>query len=264
MHKIDHSTATPGGLFTIGDPVGGTPPTVVTDDWLNSVQTEIVSVIEATGDTLDKPDNTQLRQAIQYLIANYSGNFQTGDFVLTMRPAANAGWIVCNDGTIGSAASAATTRANADTQPLYTLIWNSVSNTFAPVTGGRGASAALDFAANKPIALTKMLGRALGVVGSGSGLTARTLGQTVGTETHTLLDTEMPVHNHSVTDPGHVHTVNAGSSNGSSPGGGSQVTGNGFAAIGSSTTGISIQNKGGGGAHNNVQPTTFLHAHIKL
>lgn len=49
MHKIDHPTATPGGLFTIGDPVGATPETVVTDDWLNAVQTELVSVIEGAG-----------------------------------------------------------------------------------------------------------------------------------------------------------------------------------------------------------------------
>lgn len=72
----------------------------------------------------------------------------------------------------------------------------------------------------------------------------------------------MPAHNHNVTDPGHTHTVNAGSNNGSSPGGGSQVTGNGNASIGSSTTGISIQNKGGDGAHNNMPPFIAINLFI--
>ena len=56
MHKIDHPTAAPGGLFTIGDPVGSVPATVVTDDWLNAVQGEIANVIEGAGLPLSKPE----------------------------------------------------------------------------------------------------------------------------------------------------------------------------------------------------------------
>jgi hypothetical protein len=71
------------------------------------------------------------------------------------RTTAPTGWIKGNGGTIGSAASGATTRANADTLNLFTLFWDQFSNTILPIqTGGgvastRGASAAADFAANK-------------------------------------------------------------------------------------------------------------------
>lgn len=69
------------------------------------------------------------------------------------------GWVFMNDGTIGSASSGATNRANIDTFPLYNLIWNSVNNAWASVVGGRGADAITDFSADKPIFMTKALGR---------------------------------------------------------------------------------------------------------
>lgn len=72
MHRIDHSTAAPGNLFTEGDPLGATPATVVTADWLNALQEEIASVVEGAGLSLDKPDNTQLLDAINALIAGYT------------------------------------------------------------------------------------------------------------------------------------------------------------------------------------------------
>lgn len=66
MHQID-APGNVAGLFTEGDPGLSQPPTVVSDDWLNAVQMEIVNVIFAAGLTLSKPDNTQLRQAIRAL-----------------------------------------------------------------------------------------------------------------------------------------------------------------------------------------------------
>jgi hypothetical protein len=64
---------------------------------------------------------------------------------------APAGWVIAMQGTIGSSTSGATIRANADCANLYAHLWNGLPNTYAPVTGGRGASASADFAANKPI-----------------------------------------------------------------------------------------------------------------
>jgi len=55
-------------------------------------------------------------------------------------------------------------------------------------------------------------GRVLGAVGTGAGLTARSLGQTVGTETHTLTVNQMPTHSHTGTTDSsgtHTHSSNA-------------------------------------------------------
>lgn len=273
MHKIDSPTATPDGLFTIGDPVGGMAPTVVTDDWLNAVQTEIVNVIEEAGETLDKPDNTQLLQAIQTLIAEAVATipvpppaFITGDVMMSFRTSSVTGWIPCNDGTIGNSGSGATTFTGPLCQALYTLLWNNVPQVYGPVTGGRGASAAADWAANKPLALTKMLGRVLGVAGgvAGAGLALRTVGMFAGEESHLLTEAEMPLHGHP------SFTVSTTASSGSySPTGGFPTTGGGaaraaFTGTPNATIGQQIGGTGGGGAHNVMQPTTFLIAYIKL
>lgn len=52
------------GYFTKGNPTLSIPPTVVSDDWLNMVQEEIVNVITAAGLTPSKTTYTQLRDAI--------------------------------------------------------------------------------------------------------------------------------------------------------------------------------------------------------
>lgn len=248
MHRIDGAGATETGQWTEGNPSTGTPATEITEDWMNAIQNEVENVIvTGAGITLNKASNSQLLLAIQTLIASAVGS--TGDIKLTLKTAADAGWLMCNDGTIGSASSGATTRANADTSALYTLLWTNVSNTYAPVTGGRGGSAAADFAANKPIALTKMLGRALAVSGTGSTLTARTLGQTVGAETHALTIAELAAHTHP--QQGDTVVANAGAT---AQGGG----GAGW------TLGGTTQSTGSGDAHNNMQPTSFLNAMIKL
>jgi microcystin-dependent protein len=191
----------------------------------------------------------------------------TGDLKPTHKTAADAGWILWSDGTIGSATSGATIRANADTAALYALYW-SYSDALCPVSGGRGANAAADFSANKTIGVLKGAGRVLGLAGSGSGLTARTVGALVGEETHVLTSAEQA----SMTGAANVATTGV-----TNPGAGINdpaVTNQGlanFAVLGGvpnatfvSAPNIQSQVTGGGGAHNNMQPTGFYNIMIKL
>jgi microcystin-dependent protein len=207
--------------------------------------------------------------------------FTTGDVKTTLKTAADIGWVMMNDGTIGNAASGATTRANADTQALFALLWNNVSDANCPVVGGRGASAAADFAANKKITLPKMLGRALASAGSGSGLTARGLGDTVGAETVTLTaatQASMPVSGGTVSggssSPGVItSTSTVGGVPAFTLGAAEQTSAAGCNPIdvweqGSvSLSGASLSGAratGGGNPHANMQPSSFLNFMIKL
>jgi hypothetical protein len=175
------------------------------------------------------------------------GGFSTGDVKWTWKTTADTGWIMVNDGTIGDASSAGSTRANADTSALYTLIWNNFANAEAAVSTGRGANAAADFAAHKTIALPKALGRAIAVSGAGSGLTSRVIGKTVGEESHTQTTGELVAHTHPVPR--------------SNTGCGATI---GLVTGGSVGTGATDNSTGGGGAFNVMQPTSFWNVMVKL
>ncbi|MBY0317917.1 MAG: tail fiber protein [Reyranella sp.] len=95
---------------------------------------------------------------------------------------------------------------------------------------------------------------------SGGVANRTTLGGAGGAAIHTLAAGEMPSHSHGVTDPGHGHTTPAGNPTSIFTGRASWGDGNNLnvAAGNGSTTGISVQSAGGGGAHNNTQPTLIL------
>lgn len=170
---------------------------------------------------------------------------------MTMAP---GGWVIMNDGTIGSASSLATTRANIDTWQLYNLLWTNVSNPSAnalcAVTGGLGASAIADFSANKSLQLPLILGRALASAGSGSGLTPRSLATFVGEENHVLTVSELAAHNHGISGAQFV-TTGAGGNN----------FGSGAASTG---TAAATTDTGSNSGHNTMQPTGFMNVFIKL
>jgi len=114
--------------------------------------------------------------------------------------AAPSGWILAGGGTIGNAASGASVRANADTEALFTLLWNSMLDAQAPVIGGRGASAAADFAANKRITIPDLRQRfILGLASAGTGSVMGGSGGTID-------------HSHSVPAHFHAHDTLLGSS----------------------------------------------------
>ncbi len=164
---------------------------------------------------------------------------------------APSGWLLLQGGSIGDASSSATIRANSDTEALFTLLWNSISDTYAAVSSGRGASAAADFAAHKTITLPDLRGRTVIGSGTGSGLTSRTHGATGGAETHTLSIGEIPSHQHSLNTS---YPFTAGGSSALLP------YANSATVYNQSASGA----QGGGGAHNNMQPFLALNYIIKL
>jgi microcystin-dependent protein len=82
------------------------------------------------------------------------------------------------------------------------------------------------------------------LTGTTGSLDGDTLGATGGTETHTLTISEMPSHN---------HTANISTGLFGSGGTGAVQNGPGW-----TFSSFSINNTGGGAAHNNVQPTIIL------
>ena len=181
------------------------------------------------------------------------------DYVGTSAP---SGYVLLSGRTIGNGSSGATERANADTSALYTLLWDSMANSEAAVSSGRGASAAADFAANKTITLPDARGRVIAgkdnmggttasrVTSGGSGITGTTLGVAGGTETHTLTEAQLASHSHT------QRFFGGGSTGTSAPMGsdGSPSNCNGGQTL----------TAGSGNAHQNTQPTLVLNKIIKL
>lgn len=84
---------------------------------------------------------------------------------------------------------------------------------------------------------------------AGSGVAGTTLGATGGAETHTLTAAQIPPHTHPIASNSSRNTTSGGSDN---------------VAMGGASTLNTGSNTGGGGAHNNTQPTIILNAIIKL
>lgn len=95
-------------------------------------------------------------------------------------------------------------------------------------------------------------GRVLGAIGQGSGLTNRVLGATVGTETHTLTEGEMPSHNHTGTTDASPWGATVASPAISATT--MDVADNAGTHVHTFTT----NNKGGSLPHQNMQPTLFI------
>lgn len=145
----------------------------------------------------------------------------TGAMMMYGATTAPTGWVRCNGRTIGNASSSATERASADTEDLFSFLWTNYSDSVCAVGGGRGASAAADYAANKAIALPDLRGRAFfGLDDMGNSAAGRLAGATIdqttngasgGADTVTLAEGNLPSHAHTFsgttsTDGAHTHT----------------------------------------------------------
>lgn len=84
--------------------------------------------------------------------------------------------------------------------------------------------------------------------------------KTGGAKTHTLTESQIPSHTHTVNDPGHSHvtqrypTTTGGSSGFTADTSMSGTPADNTLATKSNTTGITNANTGGGAAHNNLPP----------
>ncbi len=181
-----------------------------------------------------------------------TGAIRSGYYPVTPR-----GWVAMNDGSIGNAGSGATNRANQDTFQLYKTLWDGVSDTYAPVSTGRGASAVADFIAGKTLTLPLALGRALAQLGTATGVSGATnwvLGQNTGEQTHAITVPEMPAHTHPTPNPGTQFYAYITS------GAGALAGGINFILNQANETGST----GGSTAMSLMQPTTFTNFIIKL
>ncbi len=190
-----------------------------------------------------------------------NGALQTGMIAPYVGTTAPTGFVLLDGKTIGNAASGGTERANADTVDLFTLLWNSMADAQAPVSGGRGANAAADYAANKTITLPDGRGRGIfgkddmggaaanRITNAGSGIVGTTLGVAGGAETVALAAA-----NHA----SHAHGVNVYSQNTAGTIG---VYGGPIQALlGTPATDA----QGSGTAHQNMSPALILNLICKL
>lgn len=206
--------------------------------------------------------------------------WRTGDIKVAWRTSVPSGFVRINGRTIGSPTSGATERANDDCEDLFIHLWNEDSS--LAVSGGRGASAAGDWAAAKTIALPSIRDTALvGMSGMGNssaniipasaitGGDGDVLGARGGAATVTLTASQIPeLSGVTGTDGAHQHNVGLGL--------GAQIQAsagvNGYYATpgpvstdsrGAHSHNVAV-NQGGGTGHNNIQPVVFVPFFIKL
>lgn len=169
----------------------------------------------------------------------------SGSIMMYAGASAPTGWLFCDGSSV--------LRAN------YPDLFTAISTAFGSVDGTH-------------FTLPDMRGKTAIGVGTGAGLTARSLADTGGEETHVLTTGELAAHNHTVniTDPGHTHIERTGTAGGT-PIAIAATTGDGttnndsYQTTKSNTTGITAAsvNNGSGTAHNNMQPFVALNYMIK-
>lgn len=111
------------GYFTGGDPSAGVPATVITAEWLNTIQEELANVVTGSGLVLDPANRSQLLQAINVLIAGVSTapSLPAGVVAHFARNTAPTGWLKAN----GAAVSRAT----------YATLFAAIGTTFGAGDG---------------------------------------------------------------------------------------------------------------------------------
>ncbi len=204
--------------------------------------------------------NVQYIMGNLYLYDEFQGDWikifsqDIGDVKYSMRLNDHNGWLKCDGRSI----------SRNDYSELFAVIGTSFGS-------GDGVTT---------FNLPDVRGRVLGAIGTGPGLTARSLGHKEGTETHTLTVGEIPSHSHTGTTDSsgshtHTHNANGGSlglmssdGNNTASGGLDTTTGEPnlytspqaltINSSGSHTHTFTTASIGNGDAFNIMQPTTFI------
>jgi hypothetical protein len=216
---------------------------------------------------------------------------QTGNMIMRYGVGVIAGYVRLNGLTIGSATSGATERANADCQNLFQYLYGADPN--LAVSGGRGASAAADWAANKTIAIPDWRSYAfaclddMGNTPAGRlsttywGSSPVVLGAVGGLESNAISIAQMPSHYHAANmyDPTHSHSLSGGVWGGTAGNslnyyqGGGQGSPLQAIVVNAASTGVRINagngldltgSQGGGQAFRTIGPRKLCTGYIKL
>ncbi len=259
------------------------------------------SITTEAGDTMvvvsDSSSNVRV-----YAYQRASGraivsSIEIGSVDVTLRATEPTNWLFVNGDTVGNASSGGTARASdsADTEELFTQLWDGFTNTELPIEDSagtattRGASASADFAANKRMPLPDARGKVIAALDnmggtSGNNLTGQSggvdgdvMGAVGGSEEHALVEAELAPHTHgsgslagtAASDGAHTHKYGNNAQSVPNNGSGAEVfdseNGADFttSSSGSHTHSVSISSgvtgsAGSGSGHNNVQPTLVL------
>lgn len=162
----------------------------------------------------------------EYLLLTQTALAVAGDYKYSARNSDFNGWVLCDGRNLACAE--------------YVALYQVIGNAF----GGDSNN----------FKLPDFRGRVPGVIGAGVGLTARSMGQVVGAETHTLTTPELPSHTHTTNAVGGtVGLITANGANTAVTVDSSSVEPNLYAA----PVALTVNNTGSGSAHNNMQPTLF-------
>ena len=158
------------------------------------------------------------------------------------------GWVLMNDGTIGDTFSSASNRANMDCQALFSLIWDSVDDSLAPVNGApgnRGVSAAADWVAHKRI---KIVGATNGRIILNAAGNDSLISTVTGSSTASLTGAN---------NGSHLHGYNAGAMN-------VAVKHDSGNSDGGAPTSLTTGSAGSGTPFSIMQPSIYQNWFIKL
>lgn len=184
MQKISSitPTATPDGLFTNGSVASGVSPTILDAAWFNTVQEELVGVVQGAGLTLDPNNNNQLFTALKNLFNRYYVDSGVANaLVITPVPAltaladgqvfdiccaaANTGAVTLKVGSLNAypvwgAMGALQGGEIANAKGVIRVVWSASNNAFLITGQNTGGSLAVGPASKSVHAL--QLGQAVG------------------------------------------------------------------------------------------------------